>query len=105
MAAMATNCADWPLETAREAIPPSSAAMRFSKTSTVGFPILEYKSAVPAGQQGYSSSDQEDMNSLPTALRAKRLAACSALSNTNEEVCQIRTISSLRQTPRVEHTW
>lgn len=38
-AAMVMNCADWPEEAATAATPPSSAAIRLSKTSTVGFPI------------------------------------------------------------------
>ncbi len=33
----AMNCADWPEDAATAATPPSRAAMRFSKTSTVGF--------------------------------------------------------------------
>jgi hypothetical protein len=35
--AMARNCADWPLLVATALTPPSSAAMRFSSTSVVGF--------------------------------------------------------------------
>jgi len=35
-AVMAMNCADWPDEAATAALPPSNAAIRFSKTSTVG---------------------------------------------------------------------
>jgi hypothetical protein len=34
--AMAMNCAAWPEDVARAAAPPSRAAIRFSKTSTVG---------------------------------------------------------------------
>jgi hypothetical protein len=35
-AAIVMNCAAWPEEAATAATPPSRAAMRFSKTSTVG---------------------------------------------------------------------
>lgn len=35
--AMVMNCADWPEEAATAATPPSRAATRFSKTSTVGY--------------------------------------------------------------------
>jgi hypothetical protein len=34
---MVMNCADWPEDAAVAAIPPSRAAIRFSKTSTVGW--------------------------------------------------------------------
>jgi hypothetical protein len=34
---MVMNCADWPEEAATAATPPSRAATRFSKTSTVGY--------------------------------------------------------------------
>jgi len=37
MVEMARNCADWPDEVANAALPPSSAATRFSNTSFVGF--------------------------------------------------------------------
>jgi len=36
-AAMVMNCAAWPEEAATAATPPSRAAIRFSKTSTVGW--------------------------------------------------------------------
>ena len=38
---MAKNCADCPLDTDNAATPPSKAAILFSKTSLVGFMILE----------------------------------------------------------------
>jgi hypothetical protein len=42
MVAMARNCAACPLLVATAATPPSSAAMRFSSTSVVGFMMRLY---------------------------------------------------------------
>ena len=41
MVAIVRNWADWPDEVARAATPPSSAAIRFSNTSQVGFMMRE----------------------------------------------------------------
>jgi hypothetical protein len=38
-AVIAMNCAAWPDAVARAPMPPSSAAIRFSKTATVGLPM------------------------------------------------------------------
>ena len=62
MFSIAIICAAIPLEVATAARPFSNAAMRSSKTATVGFDKREY--------------------TLPKVCRLNKLAACSALSKT-----------------------
>lgn len=51
-AAIAINCADWPDDAATAARPPSRAAMRFSKTSTVGYPNEVTMAKAKGGKKG-----------------------------------------------------